>query len=70
MKSFKSINISSDGSLYVSFQNSVEQNFEQIIFKKKDDKNFNLNQKINKYNMDSKQSIFYKKKIFKLIFGI
>lgn len=62
MKSFKSINISSDGSLYVSFQNSVEQNFEQIIFKKKDDKNFNLNQKINKYNMDSKQSIFYKKK--------
>jgi hypothetical protein len=65
MKIFKTIVISSDGSYY--FLNSGETSLSNklVFFNKKDDKNFNFNQKKKQSIVDSKQSSYYKKKYLK-----
>ena len=65
MKSFKSINISSNGSLYFCHNSEPALNGKVIIFQKQDDKNFNFNEKKSKGNLDSKHSSYYKKKYLK-----
>jgi hypothetical protein len=60
MKLFKSITISSDGSFYFQYNLSKRKN--NAIFKKKDDKNFKLNQKRISNKSTFKQSINSKKK--------
>ena len=65
MKSFKSINISSDGSFYFSYKMETSLNNKFIIFQKQDDKNFVLNQKNQRKTIESKYSSRYKKKYLK-----
>lgn len=66
MKIVKNINISSNGSLhfYYGLKTSLNNN-KLISFKKQDDKNFILNQKEQKKNIESKHSFYYKKKYLK-----
>jgi hypothetical protein len=45
MKSFKNINVSSDGSFYFCYNSETTSNSKLVIFQKQDDKNFNFNQK-------------------------
>jgi hypothetical protein len=66
IKTFKTIIISSDGSLY--FSSNIEaalNNNKLITFQKQDDKNFILNQKKDKKNAESRYSSVYKKKYLK-----
>lgn len=62
MKVFKCIIIASDGSLSFSHYSETSLNGKFVNFQKQDDKNFFLNQKEHKKNIDSKQSVYYKKK--------
>ena len=62
MKTFKNINISSNGSIYFCYTKEVLSDSRLIIFQKRDDKNFNFNQKKIKNTMESKHSSYYKKK--------
>lgn len=65
MKTFKNINISSDGSLYLSYNAEILSPNKSVTFQKQDEKNFNFNQKKVKNTIDSKQSSYYKKKYLK-----
>ena len=60
MKLFKIINVSSNGSFY--FQYNVLKTKNSNLFKKKDDKNFKLNQKKSTNKNTFTQSLHYKKK--------
>jgi hypothetical protein len=65
MKSFKNINVSSDGSFYFCYNSETVSNSKLVIFQKQDDKNFNFNQKQIKNSIESKHSSYYKKKYLK-----
>ena len=65
MKIFKNINVSSNGSIYFCYNVETFLNNKLINFQKQDDKNFVLNQKKYKKNIDSKYSSNYKKKYLK-----
>ena len=65
MKVFKSINISSNGSLHFCYHIEISLNNKFISFQKQDDKNFGLNQKKSKRVIESKHSSYYKKKYLK-----
>lgn len=65
MKAFKTIIISSDGSLYFSFSIETSLTNKLVSFQKQDDKNFVLNQKNSNKNVESKYSSRYKKKYLK-----
>jgi hypothetical protein len=65
MKSFKNINVSSDGSFYFCYNKETVSNSKLVVFQKQDDKNFNFNQKIIKNSIESKHSSYYKKKYLK-----
>lgn len=65
MKSFKTIIISSDGSLYFSSNIEASLTNKLVNFQKQDDKNFVLNQKKHNTNVESKYSPYYKKKYLK-----
>ena len=65
MKVFKNIVISSDGSLYISYNVESALDNKLINFHKQDDKNFSLNQKKRKKIVESKYSSHYKKKYLK-----
>lgn len=65
MKTFKNINISSDGSLYFFYNTEILYLNKSVIFEKQDEKNFSFNQKKVKTHVDSKQSSYYKKKYLK-----
>lgn len=65
MKIFKTIVISSDGSFYFSSNIVASLTNKLISFQKQDDKNFSLNQKKHKKNIESKYSSYYKKKYLK-----
>lgn len=65
MKFFKTIIISSDGSLYFSSNIEASLTNKLVNFQKQDDKNFALNQKKRNKNVESKYSPYYKKKYLK-----
>ena len=65
MKTFKSINVASNGSLYFCYNAELSGLNKSINFQKQDEKNFNFNQKKVKSNIDSKQSSYYKKRYLK-----
>ena len=65
MKTFKSINVSSNGSIYYSHSSETLLNNKLVIFQKQDVSNFVLNQKKSKKNIESKHSSYYKKKYLK-----
>lgn len=65
MKTFKNINIASNGSLYFCYNAELSGSNKLINFQKQDEKNFNFNQKKVKSNIDSKQSSYYKKRYLK-----
>jgi hypothetical protein len=65
MKVFKTIIISSDGSSYFSSNAEVISTNKLVSFQRQDDKNFTLNQKKHKKNIDFKYSSHYKKKYLK-----
>ena len=65
MKSFKGINVSSDGSFYFHYHTEILSDTKQIIFQKQDAINFSFNQKKVKKNLKSKHSSYYKKKYLK-----
>jgi len=65
MKTFKSINIASNGSLYFCYNAELSGLTKPVNFQKQDEKNFNFNQKKVQSNIDSKQSSYYKKKYLK-----
>lgn len=65
MKVFKCIIIASDGSLCFSHKSETSLNGKFVNFQKQDDKNFFLNQKKHKKNIDSKHSAYYKKRYLK-----
>lgn len=65
MKIFKTINVSSDGSFYFSYNIEVALNNKFVHFQKQDDKNFAFNQKKRKKVIDSKYSSYSKKKYLK-----
>lgn len=65
MKTFRTIVVFSDGSFYFSSELETGLTNKLVIFQKHDDKNFILNQKKNKKNMESKHSSSYKKKYLK-----
>ena len=65
MKVFKNIHVSSNGSFYFCHNIEPSLNNKLIIFQKQDDKNFILNQKKVRKNIESKQSSYYKKKYLK-----
>lgn len=65
MKTFKNINIASNGSLYFCYNSELAYPTNPISFQNQDEKNFNFNQKKVKSNIDSKQSSYYKKKYLK-----
>lgn len=62
MKTFKTIIISSDGSFYFSSNIEPSLSNKLVSFQKHDDKNFVLNQKKRKKNIESKYSSYYRKK--------
>jgi len=65
MKTFRTIVVFSDGSLYFSSELETGLTNKLVVFQKHDDKNFILNQKKDKKNVESKYSSFYKKKYLK-----
>ena len=65
MKTFRTIVVFSDGSLYFSSELETGLINKLVVFQKHDDKNFILNQKKDKKNVESKYSSFYKKKYLK-----
>ena len=65
MKTFRTIVVFSDGSLYFSSELETGLTNKLVVFQKHDDKNFILNQKKYKKNVESKYSSFYKKKYLK-----
>jgi len=65
MKTFKNINIASNGSIYFCYNAELSGSTNPINFQKQDEKNFNFNQKKVKSNIDSKQSSYYKKRYLK-----
>lgn len=65
MKIFKSINVSSNGSFYFSYNLETPLNNKFVVFQKQDDKNFVLNQKKHKKTIESKYSSYSKKKYLK-----
>ena len=65
MKAFKIINISSNGSFYFDHNVEISLGEKFIHIQKRDDKNFNINQKKVKNTIDSKHSSYYKKKYLK-----
>jgi len=62
MKTYKIINISSNGSLYICYCTEASLNNNLINIQKYDDKNFNLNKKKSSQFLESQQSSYYKKK--------
>lgn len=62
MKTFKNINVSSNGSVYFYYNKETLANLKLVVFQKQDDKNFNFNQKKVKNTIESKHSSYYKKK--------
>lgn len=62
MKVFKTIIISSDGSLHFSSHVEAALTNKLVRFQKQDDKNFVLNQKKQRKNLESSYSSYYKKK--------
>lgn len=65
MKAFKTVIISSDGSLYFSSSIEVFLTNKLINFQKQDDKNFVLNRKKFNKNVEFKHLSYYKKKYLK-----
>ncbi len=65
MKTFRTIIVFSDGSFYFSSELETGLTNKLVVFQKHDDKNFILNQKKDKKNVESKYSSFYKKKYLK-----
>ena len=65
MKTFRTIVVFSDGSFYFSSELEAGLTNKLVVFQKHDDKNFSLNQKKDKKNVDSKYSSSYKKKYLK-----
>jgi len=65
MKTFKNINVASNGSVYFCYAAELSGLNKSVNFQKQDEKNFNFNQKKVKSNIDSKQSSYYKKKYLK-----
>ena len=65
MKVFKCIVIASDGSLCFYQKSETSLNGQFVSFQKQDDKNFFLNQKKHKKTIDSKHSVYYKKRYLK-----
>jgi len=65
MKTFRTIVVFSDGSFYFSSELETGLTNKLVVFQKHDDKNFILNQKKDKKNVESKSSFFYKKKYLK-----
>ncbi len=65
MKTFRTIIVFSDGSFYFSSELEPRLTNKLVVFQKYDDKNFILNQKNNKKNVESKYSSSYKKKYLK-----
>lgn len=65
MKTFRTIVVFSDGSFYFSSELESGLTNKLVVFQKYDDKNFILNQKNNKKNVESKYSASYKKKYLK-----
>jgi hypothetical protein len=65
MKIFKTIVVFSDGSFYFSSELETGLTNKLVVFQKHDDKNFILNQKKDKKNVESKYSSSYKKKYLK-----
>lgn len=65
MKTFKNINVSSDGSIYFCYNKETLANPKLVVFQKQDDKNFNFNQKKVKNVHESKHSSYFKKKYLK-----
>jgi len=62
MKTFKIINISSNGSIFFHYGLETSLNNSLICIKKQDDKNFSMNQKQVVLNLDSKHLSHHKKK--------
>jgi hypothetical protein len=65
MKTFRTIVVFSDGSFYFSSTPETGLANKLVIFQKHDDKNFILNQRKDKKNIESKYSSSYKKKYLK-----
>ena len=65
MKTFRTIVVFSDGSVYFSSELKTGLTNKLVVFQKQDDKNFILNQKKDKKNVESKYSSSYKKKYLK-----
>ena len=65
MKTFKNINVSSDGSIYFCYNKETLSSPKLVVFQKQDEKNFNFNQKKVKNTLESKHSSYYKKKYLK-----
>ena len=65
MRTFRTIIVSSDGSFYFSSELETGLTNKLVIFQKYDDKNFILNQRKDKKNVESKYSSPYKKKYLK-----
>lgn len=65
MKIFRTIIVFSDGSLCFSSELETGLTNKLVVFQKHDDKNFILNQKKDKKNVESKYSSSYKRKYLK-----
>ena len=66
MKLLKKINVFSNGSFCFCYTLETSSNNNKLVFfRKVDDKNFALNQKKVTSNIDSKYSLYYKKKYLK-----
>jgi len=65
MKTFKNINIASNGSLYFCYNAELSSSTKLVNFQKQDEKNFTFNQKKVKNSLNSKQSSYYKKRYLK-----
>jgi hypothetical protein len=65
MKTFRTITVFSDGSFYFSSELETGLTNKLVVFQRHDDKNFILNQRKDKKNVESKYSSFYKKKYLK-----
>ena len=65
MKFFKSISVSSNGSLYFCYKTETFLDGKFINIQKRDDKNFNFNQKKSVDKIESRYSFYYKKRYLK-----
>lgn len=65
MKVFKTVIISSDGSLYFSSHIEAALTNKLVRFQRQDDKNFVLNQKKQRKNIEFNYSSYYKKRYLK-----